>query len=169
MQTKQFKFIVLLALCFSLMELKAQDAIPVSGSNASGNGASVSYSIGQIFYSSISGTNGFLIQGIQQPYEISVISGMFEMSGIDFMLETYPNPTADFLILRINALSNFDVYSLTYALFDVNGKLLDEKKIEGTETKIDMHNRAPSIYFLKVGKINPASQKDIKTFKIVKN
>jgi hypothetical protein len=43
----------------------AQQVQPASGSEASGSGGSVSYTLGQAFYTSLTGPNGMLDQGIQ--------------------------------------------------------------------------------------------------------
>jgi hypothetical protein len=60
---------------------------------------------------------------------------------------------------------NYDKENLSYKLFDANGKLLDNKKVTGNETTISMANLFPAVYFLKV----IDNQKEIKTFKIIKN
>ncbi len=51
------------------------------------------------------------------------------------------------------------------SLYDINGKLLESKKIETNETTFSLENFVPSTYFLKIIQNN----KEIKTFKIVKN
>jgi len=53
---------------------------------------------------------------------------------------------------------------LAFQFFDINGKLLDSKILIESETRIDMNNYASLIYFLKI----TDSQKDVKTFKIIK-
>jgi hypothetical protein len=47
----------------------------------------------------------------------------------------------------------------------MQGKLLETKMIEGNETNIETCNFALAIYFLKV----KDGDKDVKTFKIIKN
>ena len=67
-------------LVFSIVNtgLLAQEVIPTSGGTASGSGGSASYTIGQMIYTTNNGVNGSVSQGIQQPYEISVVSGIEE-------------------------------------------------------------------------------------------
>jgi hypothetical protein len=60
---------------------------------------------------------------------------------------------------------NYDTESLSYKLFDANGKLLESKKVTGIEAVISMANLLPNLYFLKVIE----NQKEIITFKIIKN
>jgi hypothetical protein len=142
--------------------LQAQEAIPASGGDASGSGGSVSYSVGQVVYNTNTGTSGSVAQGVQQPYEISVVSGIEEATSISLICSAYPNPATDFLTLKVE---NFNKADLSYQLFDVDGKRIENKIIEGNETSIIMSNLAPSTYFLKVIQNN----KEVKTFKIVKN
>jgi hypothetical protein len=61
--------------CFAA--INAQETISPGGGNATGSGGSVSYTIGQVAYGAFSGTTGSVIQGIQQPYDISSGPGHF--------------------------------------------------------------------------------------------
>jgi hypothetical protein len=104
---------------------------------------------------------------VQQPFEIAVVTGINDAKGITLQYSAYPNPVSDILILRIEGelKTPYDV-----SLYDMNGKLLEYKKTEGSETGIDMKNLAPATYFLKVVQSQGiSSPKEVKTFKIVKN
>jgi len=162
MQHKKVKLFAFLLLGLGLTGLKAQVAIPSSGGNASGSGGSVSYSVGQVVYTSGTGTNGSVAQGVQQPYEISVETGLEVAKGITLQCSAYPNPATNFVKLMVE---NYTFEKLTCQLYDMNGKLLKNKKVEGNETSIDMSNLAIATYFLKVTQSNI----EIKTFKIIKN
>ncbi len=142
--------------------IRAQNAIPASGGNASGGGGTVSYSIGQVVYTTnTSIPSGSVSQGVQQPFEISVITEIEQAEYITLVCSVYPNPASDFLTLKVDI---YDNNSLSYKLFDANGKLLESKKVFDYETIISMANRLPNLYFLKV----IDNQKEIKTFKIIK-
>ncbi len=142
--------------------IRAQNAIPASGGNATGSGT-VSYSVGQVVYTTnTSITNGSVAQGVQQPFEISIITGIKQAEDITLAFSTYPNPASDFLTLKVE---NYDNENLSYKLFDANGKLLESKNVTGNETIISMANLLPNLYFLKV----IANKNEIKTFKIIKN
>lgn len=142
--------------------LQAQVAVTTTGGNASGSGGTSSYTVGQIGYTTNTGTNGSVAQGVQQPYEISIVIGVEEAKEIELLCMLYPNPTTDFVNLKLN---NFKVENISYQIFDFNGKLLYLKKVEGSETSIDMKSYADAVYFLKVFQ----GEKELKTFKIVKN
>ena len=142
------------------MAANAQQATLSAGGNATGSGGSVSYSIGQILYTTNNGTIGTVAQGVQQPYEISVLSGIDNFI-IGLSISIYPNPTSDILVLSIG---NFDISKMTYQLFDSRNRLIDTKKIINNPQFISMQNLAGGLYFLRV--IN--NNKNVKTFKIVK-
>lgn len=167
MRYKKMKLSAILLLAIGLTELKAQVAIPASGGNASGAGGSASYSVGQVLYTSNTGTSGSVAAGVQQPYEISIVTGLNDDNGIRLVCLAYPNPTTDFLILKIEG----DTQSqYTAFLYSTIGTLLKSIKIEDTETSIDMSKLVTATYFLKiVNTENPSSDKEIKTFKIIKN
>ena len=85
----------LLLLSIGMIGLDAQNTIPSSGGNASGSGGTVSYSIGQIVYTTNTGTNGTVAQGTQQPFEISVVTGIEEALNITLQCSVYPNPATE--------------------------------------------------------------------------
>ena len=161
MKHKKVKLSFLL-LGLGLTGLQAQNAVPATGGNASGSGGTVAYSVGQVVYTTNTATNGSVVQGVQQPFEISVVTGIEEAKGINLAVSAYPNPTTDFLNLKVE---NYDNTNLSYQLFDMNGKLLESKKITGNQTSIVMSNLVPATYFVKVTESN----KEVKTFKIIKN
>ncbi len=165
MQNKIVKLSSVLLLGIVLTGVHAQEAVTTSGGNASGSGGSISYTVGQIFYTTITGTNGSVAQGVQQPFEISVVNSIGETQGISLICLAYPNPATNFLTLKVDASTTLNIQSLSYQLYDINGKLLECKKLEGSETTISMEKFSPAIYFLKVIQSN----KEIKTFKIIKH
>jgi hypothetical protein len=154
--------LVLLVSCLCLTIVQGQSTIPSTGGNANGSGGSVSYTVGQITYQTQSGSNGTVAQGVQQPYEISVVTAVENTEDINLVCTVYPNPTSGFLKLIVESL---DYENLRFRLYNINGVLLQDKKVEARETEISLDNQSYSVYFLKVIKDNL----EIKVFKIVKN
>jgi len=142
--------------------LFAQETVTTSGGNATGSGGTVSYTIGQVAYSTNTNTAGTVTQGVQQPYEILVVTGLEEAKGINLEFSVYPNPTSDFLKLRVE---NYKLENLVYQLYDSNGSLLQNGEIKNKETVIRTGDLAPAAYYLRIS----ANEKEIKTFKIIKN
>ncbi len=144
-----------------LTTITAQTSVGASGGNATGSGGTASYSLGQIAYTSISGSNGSSNQGVQQPFEFYT-SDVENLQFINLSMTVFPNPTASFVKLKINTLFS---KNLKFQLLDVNGKLLLNQNITLTESTVPMENYPSSIYFLNV----TDGIKPIKSFKIIKN
>jgi len=138
------------------------ESVSASGGNASGSGGTASFSVGQVVYTTNTGVNGSVAQGIQQPYEISVIDAIEDAASIDLSFNAYPNPTSDVLTLSTN---EFDISNVLYQLFDVNGKLLLSELISSNQTIIDMNIFVSATYFVKIVR----NDQIVKTFKIIKN
>ena len=150
--------IMLLGLC-GLTSLQAQETFATAGSTS----GTMSYTVGQTVYTTEIDINGNSItQGVQQPYEISVITGIPEANGINLSVSAYPNPTTYNLTVKVE---DYKTANLQYVVFDTYGKLLQAVKATGSETQIEISNLPAATYFLKVLE----NQKEIKVFKIIKN
>ena len=66
----------------------------------------MSYAIRQVVYTINTGTNGSAAQGVQQPYEISVVTAIEEVMDISIEMVVFPNPATDFVKLRITMTFN---------------------------------------------------------------
>ena len=161
MKNKNKKIAALLLLGFGITTVQAQQAFVSSGGNASGSGGTVAYSVGQIVYTSNSGTNEFVVQGVQQAFEISVTLGFEEAKTISLNLMAYPNPTSNVVTLNVD---DYELSNLSFELFDINGRSIERKKITNTTETIRLENLPSATYFLKVTNI----KKELKTFKIIK-
>ncbi len=161
MRHKKLKLSAVLFLGLGLTGLHAQESVNTTGGNALGSGGSTSYSVGQLMYQNCRGTNGSVMEGVQKPYEISKVSAIDEARSIMLSVTAYPNPTIDYLTLSID---EFDISNLSYQMYNMSGKLLQNRKITGNQTSIVMSNLVPAIYFVKVMQNN----NEVKTFKIVK-
>jgi hypothetical protein len=140
---------------------QAQQSANASGGDATGNGGSVAYSIGQAVYTTNTGNAGTVAQGVQQPYEISDVSGIDNPS-FNIVLSAYPNPTVASLTLN---LGNADLSTLNFELYEANGKILERRKILSSSEVIKLDNLPSATYFLKVSSNN----NEIRTFKVIKN
>lgn len=154
--------IVLITAAVGQINVHAQVALPATGSNAAGSGGSVSFSVGQIAYTTHAATNGSVLQGVQQPYDISVVSGVDEMNGNSYVISVYPNPAADFLQLKVESEK---LNGMGFQLFNMQGELLEENQLTDFLTQINTGNLLAGPYLLKVNQHNNV----VKIFKIVKN
>jgi hypothetical protein len=138
----------------------AQESPVNSGGNATGSGGSASYSVGQTVYTTNTGSNGSMAQGVQQAYEIQTVLGTDNFN-INLQMVVYPNPTVNYLSLDVKN-HNFD--NLKYQLFDLNGRLILNEKITTETTTLSMEQYPSAVYLLKVVENN----KEVKTFKVIK-
>lgn len=143
-----------------VLTAQAQQAATTTGGNASGSGGTVAYSIGLVVYATHTGASGSVAQGVQHPYEISIVSGL-ENQPFNIDLQAYPNPTTDHLYLQVYGEAMKD---LAYYLFDLSGKLIESKKITGPTETLRLEHLPSATYFLKVAN----NHKELKSFKIIK-
>ena len=163
MKTKTFLYVLFLSLC-GIVSLNAQvlhSGILSAGGNATGTGGSASYSVGQLVYTTATGTTGSVAQGVQQPYEINVVSGIDDIYGIE-LFSAYPNPASTHLILKIE---NNELTSFTFQLYNTAGSMMKTGKITAQETIISMASLLSATYYLRIYTDN----KEVKVFKIIKH
>lgn len=157
------KVILLILGIFLMVNLFAQSAVVPAGGTATGSGGTVTYTVGQPADQRVEGSGTYIVEGVQQPYEIQTV-GIDNYPDITLDAVVYPNPTQHYVQLRI---TNFIIpdYGLTAQLYDANGKLLNMFTISDFETKIDMEIYPTATYQLRV------LDKDrlLKTFKVVKH
>ena len=117
---------ILLALLLSTaLSIIAQETAPSTGGDASGSGGSSSFTVGQVFYTTNTSSTGSVSQGMQQAFEIQTRSNP-SLSTVQLTAVTYPNPSTDYLVLKI---TDTAIENLQYTLFDLNGKTITSKKI----------------------------------------
>jgi len=137
----------------------AQQNTVTSGGSASGAGGSVSYSVGQLDYTSISGSTGNVNQGVQQPYEIYLVSGIHENATP--ISAVFPNPTNGLLTIQLKELNQ----SLIIQLLDLTGRVIISSSLNSMETSIDLSNFASGEYLLNV----TSGDAILNTLKIIKH
>jgi spore coat protein U-like protein len=153
-----------LLLCLAWLGTEAQVAVISSGGDASAASGSMAYSVGQIVYTTNSSVSGSISQGVQQAYEISVITISEEAENIALSVVLYPNPTIDNLYLDVGDWDFNNGEQLSYYLYSMNGALVDNELIYNKETVIFMGSLSTGVYYLRLLK----DKKEIKSFKIIK-
>ena len=156
--TLQITFSSLFFAMFGITAFAQSDIVPTGGT-ATGNGGTVTYTIGQIAVQSYGEGGTSISEGVQQPYEIQTI-GIDNYPGITLNAMVYPNPTLGNVQLTMN---NVQLEG-EVRVFDLNGKFLFSKKIEGETTMIPMAALATGTYFVNV----LDGTQVLKSFKVVK-
>ena len=140
--------------------VQAQETTNSSGGDATDSGGTVSYSIGQVVYTTNTGGNGSVAQGVQHAYEIVTVG--IKETELNISLTAFPNPTTDNLTMQI---SDYNNKKLSYQLFDMQGKQLSNGQITEQQTQINMNSFPTATYFINV--VNQEN-KQVQSFKIIK-
>jgi hypothetical protein len=140
---------------------QAQESANTSGGDATGSGGTVAYSIGQVVYTTNTGGNGSVSQGVQHAYEIFTV-GINETE-LNISLTAFPNPTMENLTLQI---SDYNNDMMTYQLLDIQGKQLSYGQITAQQTQINMISLPTATYFINI--VNQ-EKRTVQSFKIIKN
>jgi len=154
------KYFFLLAFFVATISAQAQESVNTSGGVDKGSGGTVSFSVGQMVYTTDSKESGSLVQGVQRPYRITTTDIRKLDNTISF--KAYPNPSSDDLFLEMNAFRN---EKLSYQLYDMQGKLIMTNPIEIPKTQINMRALAVGAYVIH---IYDSKNKAIQTIQIIK-
>ena len=153
---------VVLIIIFSLFVLNnsfAQKAVSANGGTATAAGHTVSWTIGEPVIATVTDANNTLTQGFHQTKITVTAINDIQVSGVE--IKVYPNPAQDFVTIYFSE----PMEKTSYLLFDLSGKLLEQRNIEANEAKIDMRGFAGGSYILK---LNHRGSQPLQTFKIVK-
>ena len=140
---------------------QAQESTNASGGDATGTGGTASYSVGQVVYTTNTGSTGSVAQGVQHAYEIFTVG--IKETELNISLTAFPNPTTENLTLQI---SDYNNEQLSYQLFDMQGKQLSNGQITAQQTQINMNSLPTATYYVNV--VNQKNKK-VQSFKIIKN
>ncbi|NWL02596.1 hypothetical protein DM790_17370 [Flavobacterium collinsii] len=139
------------------------ETIIASGSSASGSSGTVTYSIGQVFYTYIGVESVYNVaQGIQHQ-EAGTSLDIPDIEKPTTQIVAFPNPAIDFVNISMTGLElEGQKY---YRLYDIQGRLLKQNLINQTEAQVSLSYLSPSIYILVVYN----DSQILKSFKIIKN
>lgn len=154
------KIILFFALfVFTVANIIAQEVVSTAGETQSISGYEISWTLGEPIIQTISSGSTILTQGFHQSK--LTVTAIDELLVSDFGLKVYPNPTSEFIVIKINKLENNPAFSL----YNLSGKLLQSQSIYATETQINLNEYASGTYLLK---LNQEFNQPLQTFKIVK-
>lgn len=162
MKKYKLKYCLIISLSLVTTVVFAQDAALSAGGEASGSSGNVSYSVGQVLFTTDVGADGSVVKGVQQVYEISEITGIDQLKDISLHSKVYPNPVSDYLTLSINDLP---AQALEYKLYRFDGLLIETGRISTLETEIQVHDLIQGAYFLRI----LDNENVVKAFKIIKH
>ena len=129
-----------------------------AGNTATSGNIQLTWTIGEPIVNTATSTNNVLTQGFNQ--------GVLLITAIDDLKNTtvsiQPNPTSDFAIIKLD---DQNLSNAQYTLTDINGKVIQQNKIENKQTSVSFQDLANATYFIQVITNNQKA----KTFKVIKN
>ncbi|QKG80952.1 T9SS type A sorting domain-containing protein [Tenuifilum thalassicum] len=127
-------------------------------------GISISWTLGEVAYTTLSTDSYILTQGFQQGnlFTTSIDEPKSNQEGIN----VFPNPVSDILKLRID--NRFATGNVFIEIFDVTGKLVLSEKMnleQSSPAALNLSNLRSGIYILHVFSENDNAKKVIKLIK----
>ncbi len=154
---KTIYYLTILMICVA-SSAGAQKVISANGGTATAAGTVISWTIGEPITTTVSDGTTTLTQGFHQTKLTVTAVNEIQVTGVE--IKVYPNPTSDFVTVHFSNV----VEKPTYLLFDLSGRLIQQKNIESTDEKIDMTEYSGGSYILKLN----SGQQPLQTFKIIK-
>lgn len=149
-----FAFLVLLS-NFSY----AQQVLSSSGGTGQNSSGSISYTLGELVIDTKVKGATTITQGFHQNQII--VTAISEPSVSGFSMVVFPNPTNDFVTLKIE---KGEIQNLGFILFEAQGRFLLKEQVTGSEQTVSFEQLNPGAYFIKILK----NGMELQTFKIVK-
>lgn len=148
---------LLLFSLFPVSVLSAQDVISSQGDSYSNGSNTVDFTIGEPIIETVGDGTNDLTQGFHQT--LLIITNLEDYKNT-FDVSIYPNPSSEYVGLNVEKFEN-----LSYHLYDINGKLLNNASLNNKSTKINMIDFAKGTYLLTL--IDQENNK-LKTYQIIK-
>lgn len=156
-------YTVLLFITISLPGLWSQQSVHAAGGDATGTEGTVSFSIGQVAYTSVSNEAGQVSQGVQQSNLVIMVGQDEPLPGISVTLN--PNPVRQDVFLQLaEDYPGTRRGEISLSLYDIYGSLLLHQIIVQESTTISLDKYPDGMYIVKVVR----DQVAIKSFKVVK-
>ena len=138
----------------------AQVGLGTTGGDLSGNGGGASYSVGQYLSAVQVGDMTTLQLGVQQAFEISVVTSTDEEL-LDLNPMVFPNPSPGKVYLKLNP-NGYPSYQ--YRLLDLQGTVLAQGRLAENINSIDLTPYTAQVFFISIYN----QKRMLKTFKIIK-
>lgn len=154
------KYLIIIPLLLLYLPVaSAQQVVASNGNSNSTTTVEVSWTIGESVIDTYVIDENILTQGFHQTrLTVTAISEIL-FPGLE--INVFPNPTQDILTIQFNEL----IEGSSFRLYDLSGKLLENKLISSTATEISMKRYPSGQYILK---LMDESMQTIQTFQIVK-
>lgn len=150
---------ILLMLIPAVTMVSAQEVVSSNGDTKSAAGHEVSWTVGEAVIETLIGSTNTLTQGFHQSrLTVTAVTDLL-YPGIE--IKVFPNPTQEFITIRFSEY----IEDTRYSIYDLRGKLIENKLISSADTEIDLKKYASGQYILK---LTNKSRQAIQTFQVIK-
>jgi len=146
----KMKISVLIIVMHCALDFYAQQGVMTTGQQLSGIGGQASVSLGQTDFIFASAMDYSMSQGVQQPYEISVVTSVTSNS-ISLGAIVFPNPTNDAFTIKIPEANNG---TLTFQIFAADGRLIEAAMLVQWQTIVSSVEWAQGSYYVRISDEN---------------
>ena len=151
--------IIILILILAGSVVSAQQVVSSNGDSQIAASFEVSWTVGEPVIETFTDGSNVLTQGFHQT--TIIIDAVSELLYPGIEIKVFPNPTPDIITIQFSEY----IEDARYWLYDLRGKLLENKLINSTDTEINMKRYASGQYILK---LTDKSRHTIQTFRVVK-
>ena len=141
-------FMLFIATTISSQITLAPSVISSGGGYAEGDNISISWTLGELAVTTLTGGNMILTQGFQQPFDMGVGISSNE---VNWNISVYPNPVGDELRIRFDIDKPGD---FLVEIQDVTGRLISQEQHKqinpGDIILLNTSSYTHGVYFLKV-------------------
>jgi hypothetical protein len=150
------RFFLLAYIFLCPFSINAQSGVVVSGKNIENTSGSMSYTIGDVFYTkNIRGIS--INEGMQQSYIINEIASKSKLR-----VSLYPNPTNNLVYFKVE---NLNYKYLSFKLYDISGRMITSGRILNEQSVLSLQNFPNNIFIVKVFR----GELEEQSFKILKS
>ncbi len=150
---------ILLMLIPAVSIVSAQEVVSSNGDSQSAAGYEVSWTVGEAVIETMIGGTNTLTQGFHQTR--LTVTAVTDLLYPGLEIKVFPNPTQEFITIRFSEY----IEDTRYSLYDLRGKLIENKLINSADTEIDLKKYASGQYILK---LTNKSRQPIQTFQVIK-
>jgi hypothetical protein len=154
----KYSIIILIFFLAGVM-VSAQEVVSSNGDSKSAAGYEVSWTVGEAVIATMIGSTNTLTQGFQQTR--LTVTAVTDLLYPGLEIKVFPNPTQEFITIRFSEY----IEDTRYSLYDLRGKLIENKLINAADTEINLKKYASGQYILK---LTNKSRQAIQTFQIIK-
>lgn len=122
-----------------------QRTVSTAGHDATGNGGSLSVTVGQVGYTNMGTSSGTVAAGVQQPLVV-IQTDVAELPDGP-SAQVFPNPAHDRLTVQVDQLEGGTSY---YVLQDAAGRIVQQERITATRILVDVQHLAHGTYTLTI-------------------